>query len=212
MSAFSDIDYSYLGVPGLTGDRPVRVTNLGRQRVYYTLPELNGLHRTFQPVERGIADTKVVTFHELYTLNNSPGGPQLIFDNLQIKDNDVRKALDLPEDPEFDYSVEEIKELIEKGTEDEILDALEFGPYYLAQWMKEVIITEGLNDFEKRKFFEGLFNFNLTAAQENFNWSKEDPIVGSIYQAMDPNTKERERRASSPSEPKPRERRVRRAK
>lgn len=184
MAAFDDIDYGYLGVEGLKGDRPVRVSNLGRRKVSYVLPELNNTTRTFNPADNGYVDSKVLTFHELYLLYNTPGGPQLIFDNLQIKDNDVRAALNLPTDPEYDYSVEDIKKLIEDGTKEEILDALDFGPFYLAQWMKSVIVAEGLNDYSKRKFFEGLFRMDLDNAQDNLEWATGDSIVGDLYSKM----------------------------
>lgn len=181
MAAFGDIDYSYLGVEGLTGDRPVRVSNLGRRKISYTLPELNNLHRTFNPAENGYIDTKVLTFHEIYMLNNIQGGPQIIFDNLQIKDNEVREALDLPTDPEFDYDVDKVRKLVQEGTQDEILDALDFGPFYIAQWMKTIIVSEGLNDYSKRKFFEGLFRMDLDNAQDNLEWATKDSRVGADY-------------------------------
>lgn len=183
MASYSDNDYGFLGIDGLKGDYMVKVTNLSPQVVDYVLPELN-LSRSFAAATNHTTDTKQIQFHELYTLYQSPGGPQLIFDHLQIKDNSVREALSLPADPEFDYSQDGIRKLISEGTELEIVDALDFGPFYLAQWMKNIIIVEGLNDHSKRQFFSKLFHMNIDSAQDNFDWATQNSNVGSQYAAM----------------------------
>ncbi len=203
MASYKDVDYSYLGVEGLHGDYMVRVSNLSRKRIMYTLPELN-LARDFRAADGSTVDTKTVSFHELYLLNNSPGGPKLIWDNLQIRDNDVRHALGLPEDPEFDYTYKEIKELIETGTEEEILDALDFGPFFIASQMKAILVTETPKiDYNKIRFFEGLFRTKIETLKDNFDWSKGDEVVGDVYKAMDKSKPavgraSRQRRAGAP--------------
>lgn len=187
MAQFDDIDYSYLGVEGLKGDRPVRVTNVARRKVSYVLPELNDMRRDFPPAPiSGRTEPKVITFHELYLLQNSPGGAKLIFENLQIRDNDVRVALDLPTDPEFDYDLADIEKLMVEGTKEQILDALDFGPFYIAQWMKNALVTKNLSiNYDKVKFFETLFRMKLDNVKENFEWAKEDPQIGREYRAME---------------------------
>lgn len=203
MAQFDDIDYSYLGVDDLKGDRQVRVSNVARRKVHYVLPELNNTTRTFAPATPGAnLDTKLVTFHELYLLHNSPGGQKVIFENLQIKDNDVRIALGLPTDPEFDYSIEDIKKIMNSGTKEEILDALDFGPAYIAQWMKGALVTENVKlDYDKIKFFETLFRMSLDNLKSNFEWAKEDPQIGREYRAMETNNEAvtRQRRAGANS-------------
>lgn len=184
LGSFKDIDYSYLGVDSLDGSYPVKVSNISPQIVSYVLSELNGTTRTFEAATHNRVETKTIQFHELYTLFQSAGGQQLIYDHLQIKDNMVRTALGLPTEPEFDYSYEDIEKLVQEGSKEEILDALEFGPYYIAQWMKNIIVTKGLNDYNKRKFFGDLFNMSVDVAQDNFEWAKGDPTVGSRYAAM----------------------------
>lgn len=185
MASFRDTDYSYLGVDGLHGDSMARVTNHSRKRIVYTVPELN-ITRTFLPADGVRLDSKLITFHEMYMLKNSPGGEKLVWDNLHIADNNFRKALGLPEDPEFDYTIEDIRKLTVDGTEDEILDALEFGPFFIASQIKNILVTESPKiSYDKVKFFENLFRMNLSVIRENFNWAKEDERIGSDYQAMD---------------------------
>jgi len=185
MASYSDIDYGFLGVgEDLTGATPVRVANLSPHVVEYVLTD-PAVRRTFTPATPTQVDLKTIQFHELYTLYNSPGGPRLVYDHLQIQDNRIREALGLPTDPEFGFSYNDIKKLVQEGTEEEILDAIEFGPYYIPQWMKNIIVTEGLNDYSKRKFFGTLFSMDLNSAQDNFEWAKGDPITGEKYKAMD---------------------------
>lgn len=201
MANFNDVNYEYLGIEGLTGGYMSRVTNLSNNRVLYVLPELN-ITREFQGATAREQDTKTISFHELYTLKNSPGGEQLIWDNLQIKDNAVRQALGLPSDPEFSYSIDDIRKLVVEGSEDEILDALEFGPYFIATQIKNYLVTEEPKiDYGKIRLFEGLFHMQLQTLRDNFEWAKLDENVGTQYKAMDTseNTARGERRANGSS-------------
>lgn len=198
--SFSGVDYSFLGIEGLRGDKPVKVTNISPKVVSYLLPELMGdMARTFRPATSTAAETKTIQFHELFTLAQSLGGMQIIYDNLLIESNEIRKALGLPEDPEFDYTYEDIKKIVQEGTKEEILDAIEFGPFYIVEWAKNIIVTEGLNDYSKRKFFSTLFNMNLDRAQENFEWATDNEKVGSQYKEMSGKAADggRQRRSSS---------------
>lgn len=170
----NETDYSFLGVEGLTGNRQVKVTNMGRAAVGYTIKELN-LRRDFRPNFDGQApDSKIISFDELFRLNNIKGGPQLIYDNLLIEDNDVRYALGLPtidEAPEYEYTRDEVFEILEKGDTDEILDMLEFGPYYIAQWVKEDIIN--IDSSKTRRFIGSLFDINIEQMEDLVRWSAE---------------------------------------
>lgn len=201
MANYSDINYDYLGVEGLTGGHMVRVTNLTRKRVIYHLPELN-IHREFQPATSRTQDTKTLSFHELYTLKNTPGGEKIIWDNLQIQDNDARVALELPTDPEYDFSIEDIRKLVEEGTQDEILDALEFGPFFIASQIKTYLVTgQPKISYDKVRLFEGLFRMDLGAIRENFEWNKQDEQNGAEFRALDTeSTQPNQRRTSQQKE------------
>lgn len=178
-------DFSYL-VEGLKGDTMVKVSNMGRKRVAYIIEEI-GVTRDFRQFQDGVLpDTKTIPFGELYALSNMPGGMQLIWDNLKIDSNDARKALNLPlaeETPEVEYTREQVAKIVKNGSEDELLDMLEFGPYYIAEWIKEEAIN--IDSTSRRKFIGNVLQINIDALEENVKWAAEDDDAGRLqYQTI----------------------------
>jgi hypothetical protein len=145
--------YDFLG-DGITGSMEVKVWAIGTGIVTYSLndPQVN---RTWRPNE-----LKILTFHELYQLMNHPGGAVLLKERLQIRDNKVREALQLPLDPEYLYTEEDAKNLAINGTQEQILDALEFGPLGLASMIKHHAILN-TNSLDRVNFFNTLFSMNI---------------------------------------------------
>lgn len=170
-------DYSYLGVEGLDGHRLVKVTNMSRSVVAYTLPELNNLRKEFRPNISGrTPDSKMITFHELFTLFNSPGGEQIVWDALLIDDDEVRGALGLPtseEVPELKYTREDVLNILKEGSDDEVLDMMEFGGFYIVEWVKEEI--KNVDSRTRREFIGHLLHLNVDQMEENLKWAAEDP-------------------------------------
>ena len=60
----------------------IRICNRDNAAVFYDIPEMNGLHRVFQPNE-----IKEVTLEELIKLSYEPGGMNLLRNNF-ILDNE----------------------------------------------------------------------------------------------------------------------------
>ena len=58
--------------------RRIKVQNRDYGSVGYTIPDLNNLHREFQPRE-----TKIITFDELFKLSQVPGGEYIILNYLR---------------------------------------------------------------------------------------------------------------------------------
>jgi hypothetical protein len=156
--------YDFLG-EGITGVMEVKVWAVGSGIIAYNLtdPQVN---RTWRPNE-----LKVLTFHELYQLSNHPGGAALLKERLQIRDNKVRAALQLPLDPEYLYTEEDAKNLAIDGTQEQILDALEFGPLGLASMIKHHAILH-TNSLDRLNFFNTLFSMNI---QEIRNSTADEP-------------------------------------
>lgn len=170
-------NYDFLGVEGLSGDTMIPVTNMSRSHVGYTLKELNNRTVSFTPNAEGRkADRKIISFHELYTLFNAPGGEQLIWDSLRIESDLAREALGLPtseEIPEMGYDKEKVLDILKNGTEDEILDMLEFGPFYIAEWVKDLI--RKVDSSSKRQLIGHLFKLDVDRMEENLKHANEDP-------------------------------------
>jgi len=158
--------YDFLG-EGITGTMEVKVWAVGSGIVAYSLtdPQVN---RTWRPNE-----LKILTFHELYQLSNHPGGAVLLKERLQIRDNKVREALQLPLDPEYLYTEEDAKNLVLNGTQEEILDALEFGPLGLASMIKHHAILH-TNSLDRVNFFNTLFSMNIQELKNSIEETTEE--------------------------------------
>ncbi len=145
--------YSFLG-NDITGTMEVKVWSLGAGQTAYELQD-PAVNRTWRPGE-----LKIITFHELYSLLNHPGGQFLLTHRLQVRDNKVREALGLPLDPEFLYTEDDAKKLVIEGNKDRILDALEFGPVGLASMIKHHAVNL-TKDVDMIEFFNTLFQMNI---------------------------------------------------
>lgn len=161
------IDYSFLGVEGLTGERMVRVWKRASGRVSYTLDE----PKVRREWNRG-DEVKMISFHELYTLSNDPGGRAILEYFLLIKDQEVLQALQLPLDAEYQYTEADCKTLALKGTKDQILDALEFGGYGVATLIKRAATENRIDSTERKRMLNSIFKFDLDAIYSNKEWAE----------------------------------------
>ena len=183
------VDYSFLGVDGLNGDRRVTLQNYGRANVSYSVTLSNGspVTRQFRPYINGQPPHAIsVTFDELYQLAQMAGGKQLIFDNLYTDDMEVRKALGLPYDteevPEITYTREDVSRIVREGSDDELKDLVEFGVgaglHYIAEWMKEELIS--VDSFSRRELIGEMLNIHPDALISVTRWMAEDEKAGEL--------------------------------
>lgn len=184
------IDYSFLGIEGLTGDRMVKVWKRANGRVVYTLDDPK-VRREWL----GNDEVKMISFHELYVLSNSPGGMGILEYFLLIKDQEVLQALNLPMDAEYQYTEADCKTLVLKGTKDQILDALEFGGYGIATLIKKAAIDCRIDSTTRKQLLNSIFKFDLDTIYSNKEWAEG---------ATAENTARKQRRATAiTSEEKP---------
>jgi hypothetical protein len=157
---------TFLG-ENFTADLEVKVWSTSIGDVAYQLTDPL-VHRTWKPGE-----LKIIRFDELYKLSNHPGGMPLLVNHLQIRDAEVRKALNLPMEPEYFYTEEDARRLVNQGTEEEILDALEFGPRSLAGMIRYYAILD-IDSIEKMKFFNSLFHMNIQQVRDNLKETEDE--------------------------------------
>lgn len=138
----------------ITAAKQVKVWSIGAGKTAYALEEPK-VNRSWMPGE-----LKLITFHELYSLSNHPGGMYLLKNSLQIKESAVREALNLPTEPEYLYTEEDARKLVLSGDKDAILDALEFGPTGLASMIKHFAVVE-TRDVDMIQWFNTLFQMNI---------------------------------------------------
>lgn len=137
----------------------VKVLNRDNGSVVYTLPEMNGLRRVFQPNE-----TKQVTLEELQKLSYIPGGMELLRDSLLIEDKTIAHEILNHVEPEYSYTRDDVIKLLKEGSMDEFLDCLDFAPEGVKDLIKTLSVELPLNDVVKRQAILNKLNFNVDNA------------------------------------------------
>ena len=137
-------------------DTLIKVKNRDNGTVGYTIPELGNLHRSFSKGE-----TKEITMDELRKLSYISGGKLLLQDYLIVQNQD---ALRDDVEPEYYYGEEEIKKLLLTGSNDQLLDCLEFAPEGVIGLVKDLAVSLKINDISKRNIILEKTGFNVTNA------------------------------------------------
>ena len=147
----------------------VKVQNRDNGSVGYTIPDLNNLHRRYQPNE-----TKSVTMDELRKLSYVPGGMEILRNYLVILDDEAREEILSDVEPEYYLTRDGVKKLLLEGTLDQLLDCLDFAPSGVIDLVKDVAVEIELNDVKKRNAILDKTGFNVTSAIEiNHETSEE---------------------------------------
>ena len=139
----------------------VKVINKNHGVVGYTIPELN-IHRNFHTGE-----TKEITFGELESLTFIPGGETILKEYLEIVDHDAAEAL-FPSrlEPEYHYTQDDVRKLMQVGTLDQFLDCLDFAPEVIKELIKTMAVDLPLNDMSKRDAIKEKLGFDVSKAIE----------------------------------------------
>lgn len=136
----------------------VEVRNRDSGTVGYSIPD-RGIWRNFAPGE-----TKKISLDELQALQYVPGGEFTLKNLLMIKDRDALSALNVKTEPEYFYTEVEIKELLTKGTLDQLKDCLDFAPEGVIEIIKKMAVDMKLPDTEKREAIFQATGFNINNA------------------------------------------------
>ena len=151
------------------GNDLVKVQNRDNGSVGYTIPDLNNLHRTYQPNE-----TKNITMDELRKLSYVPGGMEILRNYLVILDEEAREEILSDVEPEYYLTKDGVKQLLLEGNLDALLDCLDFAPSGVVDLVKDVAVEIELNDVKKRNAILDKTGFNVTSAIEiNHETSEE---------------------------------------
>lgn len=167
----------------------IKVTNRDNGSTGYKIPDLGNLQRNFQPGE-----SKDITMDELRKLSWTPGGRYLLKNCFIVHNEEALKELLSKEvEPEYFYSEEEIKTLLQKGTLDQFMDCLDFAPDGVIQLIKELAVKLELNDIAKRQAILDKTGFNVTKAIEINKESMEiDEVESEKTRRAAPITREPE--------------------
>ena len=141
-------------------DTLIKVKNRDSGTVGYTIPELGNLHRSFSKGE-----TKEITMDELRKLSYISGGKILLQNYLIVQNQDALKELLSDNvEPEYYYGEEEVKKLLLTGSNDQLLDCLEFAPEGVIGLVKDLAVSLKINDISKRNIILEKTGFNVTNA------------------------------------------------
>lgn len=148
-----------------------KVKNRSSGKVAYTVVYNNGnkIHQVYNPGE-----VKVVPYEELQQLSYQHGGPQLIYNYLQVNAAEVLNSFNLSPQPEYYLSENQIIELMETGSLDEFLDCLDFAPVGVIDLIKKYAVELPLNDYNKRIAIKDKLGFDVDTAVKNNEMSKEE--------------------------------------
>lgn len=149
-------------------DRIIKLTNRDTGFAGYTVPDL-GIHRSFSPGE-----TKDITFDELERLSWTSGGKELLRDFLVINDREAAEEILGSVEPEYFFTVETIKELLKNGTDEQLIDALNFAPKGVIELIKQVAVETKLNSNSKRELIEKYTHFNVSRSIDLLKVSPEE--------------------------------------
>lgn len=151
----------------------IKVVNKYNGVVGYVVPDL-GVERNFYPNE-----SKDISFNELERLSFTPGGDVILKDYLEITDAEAIQLLfGKDPEPEYHYTIEDIKNVMINGTLDQFLDCLDFAPAAIIENIKDLAVDLPLNDVAKRDAIQEKLGFNVTRAIEikntKFDSGEED--------------------------------------
>ena len=164
----------------------IKVTNRFNGSIGYTIRDLNNLSRVFAPGE-----TKEITMEELRKLSWETGGRTLINDYLIIQDEDaLQEILGNPE-PEYYYTEEDVRDLLENQSLDALKDCLDFAPRGTIDLVKKIAVELPLNDVAKRKAILDMTGFNVTSAVEINEETREEQPVSQGFRRLDTKNEEK---------------------
>lgn len=147
-----------------------KVKNRSSGKVTYSVVyNGNKIHQVYNPGE-----VKVVPYEELRQLSYQHGGPELIYNYLQVGRPEILEDLNIVPEPEYYMSENEIKELLQTGSMDAFLDCLDFAPMGVIDLIKRYSVELPLGDFNKRRAIKEKLGFDVDAAIKNNEASKEE--------------------------------------
>lgn len=139
-------------------DTLYNVKNRSSSVVVYRIPESN-LRREFAPGE-----TKKIPFGELEKLTYQQGGREMLEQFLQIVDEAATSDLNVHREIEYDMSELQVVQLLQEGSLDAFLDALDFAPIGVIDLIKSMAVKLPLTDLNKRKALKDKTGFDIDAA------------------------------------------------
>ncbi len=173
------------------------VKNRGAGYVTYRIPE-DGIRRSFAPGE-----TKKISYEELEKLTYQSGGMSILNNFLQIQDEETIQSFNMKVEPEYHMSEKDVINLIQTGSIDSFLDALDFAPQAVKDLIKKFSVELPMTDMTKRRALKEKTGFDVEAALKHAEEDKENTGSNTILKTNERRVKPEEtaptgRRAEAP--------------
>lgn len=166
----------------------VRVTNRCGGMAIYKIPE-HGIRREFVAGE-----SKMIPYEELVWLSYQPGGRNMMTNTFLIEEVKATKELNIHTEPEYFMTEADVVNMLQNGSVDELLDALDFAPTGVIQIIKDQAVALPIYDMRKRQAILEKTGFDVTSAITN-GAPDEDDVVEA------PAATRRVRREEAPETP-----------
>ena len=162
----------------------IKIRNRGASTVGYSIPDMNNYHRKF-----AAGETKELPFEEVQKLSFIPGGDYLLQHYLVIENLEARDEILGTVELEYDYTSQDIKNLLLHGSMDQLLDCLDFAPLGVISELKKIAVDIKLNDVSKRAaiYKKTGFDINTQIAinEETSEAVEEDKATGRRVKSED---------------------------
>lgn len=144
----------------LNNSDKIRVENRANAVVVYRIPESNAVRRFVGH------EIKEIPMGELRQAIQIPGTKTVIEDDLIIHSKEAVEELLPGAEPEYFYTISDVDFLLEKGTLDQLKDALDFAPEGVITVIQDRAVETNLNDMRKREAILDTTGFDVTKAIE----------------------------------------------
>lgn len=151
----------------------INIKNRSDNFVGFGIPEMH-LRREFAPNE-----TKEIDKEELEKVAFQPGGQELLDEYFVILDKEVAEQISpsVSVEPEYNYTEDEIKELLLTGSYDKFLDFLDFAPQGAIDIAKSLAVKYATDTMKMDAIFKttgfNVFNAKQLSKEEEENKKTE---------------------------------------
>ena len=128
----------------------ISVRNRNNGYTGYSIPD-KGIWRNFN-----IGETKKISLEELRQLQYQPGGEYVLENLLVVESEEALKALNMTVEPEYNYTKEDIENLLLNGTLDQLRDFLDFAPDGAIELAKEIAVVEEKRNLHVLRHFSAM--------------------------------------------------------
>lgn len=172
----------------------VEVRNLVGHSTGYVIPELH-IKRHFEPFE-----TKRVEAGELRELHYRKGGRIMLHEYLSVQNDELRHEFDIPSDQvEYDWTEQDIRELLLNGDEDSLRDAIDFGPAGIVEQIKRMAFDLKIPDVSKREIIRDMTGTDVNK-QIELKTQEEVRLAKDRGENIEEGAQKRRRSAEEPTQ------------